>query len=374
MRELFEHPPYRQHLAALNNEQIIMIGYSDSNKDAGYIAAKWALFQAQEDIAKCGAEYRIDINLFHGRGGTIARGGGPTNRAILGQPAGSVNGKIRITEQGEVIDERYGNPFIARRHLEQVVNAVLLTSAPDHGARITPLNKWRTAMDELSEYGFAAYRKLVYETPELLEYWQQATPIREIGQLHIGSRPARRSNSHTLDSLRAIPWVFSWMQSRHVLPGWYGLGTALENYMQKDDRLENLREMYQTWPFFTDLIDDAQVSLGKADMGIARTYANLVKDEAVREMIYGDISTEFKRTQETILQVTQQTEILDNYKRLQTSIQLRNPYVDPLNFIQVSLLGQLRDLPGYESGEAQHLLQATLLTINGIAAGLKNTG
>jgi phosphoenolpyruvate carboxylase len=352
-----------------------MIGHSDSNKDAGYITAKWEIFRAQEALTDCCRQYGIGLTFFHGRGGTAARGGGPTNQAILAQPRGSVAGKIRITEQGEVIYERFGHPVIARRYLEQVVNAVLLASAPDPVQQATPLPDWRAAMDELAANGLRAYRRLIYETPELLVYWQQATPIDEISQLQIGSRPARRTSSNEISDLRAIPWNFSWMQSRHVLPGWYGLGTALAGYLTSTDKLALLQTMYQAWPFFRDAIDNAQVSLGKADMGIARLYAGLVSDQRVRELIFADIQAEYDRTRQTILQVTKQAEILDNNQVLQASIPLRNPYVDPLNFIQVSLLRRLRALPELKAPEeAESILAAILLTINGIASGLKNTG
>jgi phosphoenolpyruvate carboxylase len=229
-------------------------------------------------------------------------------------------------------------------------------------------------MDQLAQAGYQAYRKLIYETPELLEYWQQATPIQEISQLQIGSRPSRRAPGNALATLRAIPWVFSWMQSRHVLPGWYGLGAALAAYGTTPERIDDLKEMYRSWPFFQNAIDNAQVSLGKADMGIARLYAELVEDERVRELIFSDIETEFKLTAQTILQITEQKKILEHDKTLQHSIRLRNPYVDPLNFIQVSLLRQLRALPDQAGDEAQQILRAIMLTINGIAAGLKNTG
>lgn len=373
MTQLFTHPHYGEHLQRRDNRQIIMIGYSDSNKDAGYIAAKWELYKAQEALADRCRSHGIALTLFHGRGGTIARGGGAPNRAVMAQPPGSVAGKIRITEQGEVIDERYGHPHIARRHLEQMVHAVLMSSTPNSPTQSDVLPKWRSAMDDLAETGYRAYRKLIYETPELLEYWQQATPTRELSQLQIGSRPARRTNSSAITDLRAIPWGFSWMQSRHVLPGWYGLGTALESYTTDADRLALLQEMYGEWPFFKDIIDNAQVSLGKADMGIARLYAGLVKDERVRDMIFGDILEEYKRTCQAIIQVTQQNEILEN-TFLQRSIRLRNPYVDPLNFIQVSLLRQLRALPDPNGPEAKPILKAILLAVNGVASGLKNTG
>ena len=375
LSDLFNHPAYKPHLQRVNREQIIMIGYSDSNKDAGYMAANWELYQAQDVIAATCKQHHVVWTLFHGRGGTIARGGGPANRAILAQPPGSVSGRIRITEQGEVIDERYSHPAVARRHLEQVVHAVLVASAPEHLSRSRKLKPaWREAMDELTAVSYRTYRKLVYETPELLDYWQQATPITELSQMQIGSRPSRRTAKATFASLRAIPWGFSWMQSRHVLPGWYGVGEALEAFGSTLKRRKLLQEMYKEWPFFKVVIDNAQVSLAKADMGIARLYADLVEDEKVREQIFGEIETSFYRTRDQILQVTGQRALLDNDLTLQRSVQRRNPYVDPLNFIQVALLRKLRFLPEQNSPKAQELLQTVFLTINGIASGLKNTG
>jgi phosphoenolpyruvate carboxylase len=352
-----------------------MIGYSDSNKDAGYMAANWELYQAQETLAETCREHQVEIMLFHGRGGTIARGGGPANRAILSQPPGSVNGRIRITEQGEVIDERYGHAAIARRHLEQVVHATLIASAdPRHDAlpRVQPI--WRGAMDELTATSYRAYRQLIYETPELLEYWQQATPFAEISQMRIGSRPSRRTAKATFDSLRAIPWGFSWMQSRHVLPGWYGVGAALAAFGSTPANIQLLQEMYRDWPFFQVVIDNAQVSLAKADMGIARLYASLVSDEHIREQIYGIIKAEYDQSVSWILRITGQRALLDNDPTLQRSVHQRNPYVDPLNFVQVGLLRKLRYLPEQESQTAKELLHAIFMTINGIASGLKNTG
>ena len=374
MAFLFEHPAYAQHLAALERQQIVMIGYSDSNKDAGYLTARWELYQAQQALAQCAKTHDIALTFFHGRGGTIARGGGPINQAIRAQPPDTVNGRIRITEQGEVIYDEYGHPTIARRHLEQVVNAVLLASAPQSQAKVKPSPKWRTALEELSTTAYQAYRTLVYETPALLEYWRQATPIREISQLRIGSRPARRSSDADLGGLRAIPWVFSWMQSRHVLPGWYGLGSALESYATSDKRHDRLKQMYEAWPFFRAVINNAEISLGKADMGIARLYATLVEDESVRDQIFGQIEAEFNRTCRQVLKITDQHQILENNPVLRHAIASRNPYVDPLNFIQVSLLRRRRALPDLESSAADDLLKTIFLTINGIAAGLKNTG
>jgi phosphoenolpyruvate carboxylase len=374
MAALFTHPVYRRHLDRLERHQTIMIGYSDSNKDAGYLAARWELYQAQERLAQVCADHDVILTLFHGRGGTIARGGGPAYEAILAQPPRSVGGRIRLTEQGEVINERYGHPAIARRHLEQVIHAVLLSSAPGYGAAHTPPAAWREAMDELAAISHRAYRTFIYETPALLRYWQQATPLAEISLLHIGSRPARRASDDVLASLRAIPWGFSWMQSRHVLPGWYGMGEALDEYGAPAGRLALLQEMYREWPFFHDVVDNAQVALGKADMGIARLYAGLVDDHQVRDAVYNHVVAAFDRTRRWILEVTGQRALLDNQPTLQRAIRLRDPYVDPLNFIQVALLRRLRALDDPESPEAAPLLNAIFVTINGIAAGLKNTG
>lgn len=374
MANLFTHPAYRRHLQRLGNRQTIMVGYSDSNKDAGYLAANWELYQAQERLAAICQRYGVALTLFHGRGGTVARGGGPADKTILAQPAGTINGRIRITEQGEIIDDRYGQPAIARRHLEQVTYAVLIASSPAYVAQNSPLAEWRATMDELATIAHRTYRHFIYETPALLTYWQQATPIREISLLRIGSRPARRPSNDPLASLRAIPWVFSWMQSRHGLPGWYGVGTALQDYATSPERLQQLQTMYRQWPFFRNLLDNAQMALGKADMAIARLYANLVTDEAVREPVFNEIWTAYQRSCRWLLQVTGQLEILDNAATLKRSIQRRNPYVDPLNFIQVDLLRKLRHFADPAGAEAQATLEAIFLTINGIAAGLKNTG
>ena len=374
MRELFNHEVYSRHIARDGRSQHIMIGYSDSNKDAGYLPANWELYQAQEALAETCAEKDVVLTLFHGRGGTIARGGGPANRAIQAQPPGSVAGRLRITEQGEVIEERYGNAAIARRHLEQVVHAVLLSSIPErYGTQITPPRSWRETMDNLAATSLAAYRSLIYENPDLLAYWEEATPIHEISQMTIGSRPARRSAQATFDSLRAIPWGFSWMQSRHVLPGWYGIGQGIGGYVEGSSDLDRLREMYQEGPFFRSVVNNAQVSLAQADMGIASLYADLVSDARVAKEVFSFIKNAYEGTVEWILRVTEQHALLDNDPVLQRAVQRRNPYIDPLNFIQVDLLRRYRRLND-ESEEADALKQAIFVTINGIAAGLKNTG
>ena len=374
MTDLFAHPAYSRHLAQQGNEQNVMIGYSDSNKDAGYLTAQWELYEAQERLADCCRRHGVRLTLFHGRGGTIARGGGPANKAILAQPPGTVEGRIRITVQGEVINARFGTADIGRRHLEQLTHAVLIASSPSHKHKATPKPEWRGAMAELSNISYHAYRQFIYETPNVLHYWQEATPLNELSGMKIGSRPARRQSADVLAGLRAIPWGFSWMQSRHVLPGWYGVGIALDAFGTSEERIKLLQEMYAEWPFFRTVIDNTQVSLGKADMGIARQYAELVGDEAVREEVYGAIAAAFRQTEDWVIRVTGQKQVLDNDKTLQRSIRLRNPYVDPLNFMQIRLLRDLRALADKEGPEAEALQQALFLTINGIAAGLKNTG
>ncbi len=375
LADLFQHPAYGRHLDRLGRKQTIMIGYSDSNKDAGYMAANWELYQAQEAMANTCRQHNVAMMLFHGRGGTIARGGGPANRAILAQPPGTVGGRVRITEQGEVIDERYGTPAVARRHLEQVTHAVMKASVPAHYTRQMRTHPdWRSAMEELTAVSYRAYRQLIYKTPSLLEYWQQATPIHEINQMRIGSRPARRTTDSTFASLRAIPWGFSWMQSRHVLPGWFGLGAAISQYGSTLERRSRLQEMYKEWSFFRVVIDNAQLALAKADMGIARHYATLTEDEAIRDHIFGQVESAFNQTCDWVLRVTDQRELLDNDPVLQRSVRQRNPYVDPLNFVQVCLLRRLRALPDPNGPDARQILQAIFLTVNGIASGLKNTG
>ena len=370
MEALFRNEVYRRHLAQRGSTQQIMIGYSDSNKDGGFLAANWELYKAQRALAQVCDAHGVDLILFHGRGGTVGRGGGPANRAILAQPPESVRGRIRLTEQGEVISERYANPAIAHRHLEQVVHAVLLTSGKRPTFPQEP--EWAAIMDELAARAFAAYRALV-EHPALVRYFHQATPIDHIARLNIGSRPAKRKPTAGIDDLRAIPWVFAWTQSRVNLPGWYGLGTALESWAEEDPapRLARLQEMYRRWPFFRTVVDNAQMSLRKADMIIATLYATLA-DEGTRAAIFEPIRAEYERTERMILRVTGYRDLLDNEPWLQRSIRLRNPYVDPLNYIQVALLRRLRADPPPD--EVEQLEHAVLLSVNGIAAGLRNTG
>jgi phosphoenolpyruvate carboxylase len=369
LEEMFSLPLYREHVADCENEQIVMIGYSDSNKDGGYLTANWALYQGQEDIAKVAHKHGITLTIFHGRGGTIARGGGPANRAIRAQPADTINGRFRITEQGETIAARYSNPKLAHRHLEQIVHAVLMASSPAK-TKNDISQPWRIAMDSMSVTARKAYRGLVYETAGFIDFWQAATPLDEIKRMHIGSRPAARAKSGEVTKIRAIPWVFSWMQSRFNLPGWYGLGSALESA----DDMGLLREMYQGWSFFQSMLDNTEMSLIKADMEIASLYVDLVPDKILAKQIFDAVLTEYERTREAVLSISGHTNLLDAEPVTQNSVHLRNPYVDPLNYIQVEMLGRVRGLPDLESEEAQSIREVIGVTINGIAAGLRNTG
>ncbi|HVQ76760.1 MAG TPA: phosphoenolpyruvate carboxylase [Candidatus Binatia bacterium] len=367
LRALFDLEPYRTHLASVGGEQMVMIGYSDSNKDSGYLAANWSLYRAQEAVARVCRERGVDLTIFHGRGGSVARGGGPAGRAIRAQPPGTVRGRFRMTEQGETIASRYSDPDLAHRHLEQIVSAVLLTSADEPRRAETP--GWRDAMDLMAGAALAAYRGLV-EKPGFIEYWRAATPIDEIARLRLGSRPtARRGGAMTRQGVRAIPWVFSWMQSRFNLPGWFGLGTGLAAVDGG-----RLREMYAGWPFFRAVLDNAEMSLLKADMDIAALYSALVPDRALADEVFGAIEGEYVRTRDAILDATSHRELMDGDPVIQRSVQLRNPYVDPLNYLQVAMLRRLRALPDPEGAEAEVWREVIVLTVNGIAAGLRNTG
>jgi phosphoenolpyruvate carboxylase len=389
LAELLSIGPYCEHLATCAEGQMVMVGYSDSNKDGGFLMSNWALYQAQEAVARVCREHGVKLTLFHGRGGSAARGGGPVNRAILAQPGGSVAGRFRLTEQGEILSSRYANLDLALRNLEQIVNAVLLASAPPgrepaahetmHFKRVSPIDlpeTWRTAMETMAGAAQAKYRRLVFETPGFLDYWQAATPLEEIKHLHIGSRPAsRRPGSEQITQIRAIPWVFSWMQSRFNLPGWYGLGSGLQAFLDgPGGSLDFLREMHASWSFFHMLVETAELSLMKADMRIAALYSDLAPDRAAAGRIFADIQAEYQRTVQAVLAIQGQTELLDDDPVIRRSILLRNPYVDPLNYLQVDLLRRLRALPDPEDPAARPLREGLVLTINGIAAGLRNTG
>jgi phosphoenolpyruvate carboxylase len=368
LADLFALPGHRP------SHQHVMLGYSDSNKDCGYITANWALFKAQETISQVCRGAGVALTLFHGRGGSIARGGGPAAKAILAQPAGLRDGGIRVTEQGEVLSTRYHDPDLAHRILEQMAYGVMLGIHSAEAEATTP-QEWREAMEEMSGAGFAAYRALVHDDPEFLVFWRQATPIEEIGTLKLGSRPTYRRATKSVSDLRAIPWVFSWMQSRFNFPGWFGLGSALQSILRKGAKgRERLRAMHAGWPFFQTLIDNAQLTMRKADMGIASLYSDLVEDPKIRRRIFGILSAEFELTERSILAVTGQRRLLGREPVLLRSVELRNPYIDPLNYIQVDMMRRLRVPEPPAPTEAEAIHAVIELTINGISGGLKNTG
>ncbi|MGI8424739.1 MAG: phosphoenolpyruvate carboxylase [Chloroflexota bacterium] len=375
MERLFSLPVYRRQVDAWGGRQQVMLGYSDSNKDGGFVTANWELYRAQRALAAACEAANVDLLLFHGRGGAIGRGGGPTNRAILGQPPGTLNGQLRLTEQGEAAFARYANPQIAHRHLEQTANAVIRASL-SATAPAEPPAEWLDVMGHVSDAALQTYRSLVYRTDSFVTYFREATPIDYIAELRIGSRPARRKASDRIDDLRAIPWVFSWTQSRHGLPGWYGMGSAFSAFSRKagtgrDARWELLARMYREWPFFRSLVDNAQIGLGKADLAVARLYAALCTDEALRQTVFGLVEGEWRATREAVSRVTGSETVLADSPVLRRSIQLRNPYVDPLSFIQVALIERGRTAA---DGSRDSIGQLIALTINGIAAGLQNTG
>ncbi|MGE0128457.1 MAG: phosphoenolpyruvate carboxylase [Blastocatellales bacterium] len=380
MRRLFEHAVYRRLLAAHGDLQEVMIGYSDSSKDGGILTSSWELYKAQERLWEVAREHGVELRLFHGRGGTVGRGGGPSHEAILAQPPETVAGRIKITEQGEVVSSKYSLAEIALRSLELTTSAVIAASLPHAAQDGGKLSRWKKVMDEISAEAFAAYRRFVRETPGFYDYFVQATPVEELQHLRIGSRPAKRkSGSKSLDDLRAIPWVFGWTQSRHLLPGWLAVGTALGNFVEARPRenLRLLREMYREWPFFHSTISNIEMTLAKADFQIARQYASRTLDPQLGKRIFRMFEEEYDRACRVTLQITGERRLLDQSPVLQRSIAVRNPYVDPLSYLQVELLARRRESGGkseLSAGDREKLLYATLLTINGIAAGMRNTG
>jgi phosphoenolpyruvate carboxylase len=364
LKQLFGLTPYRRHLAT-RPVQEVMIGYSDSNKDAGFLAANWALYRAQEEIAAVCKEAGVALRLFHGRGTSIGRGGGPAGQAILAQPPGSLGGRMRLTEQGEALAARYSDTDLAYRHLEQVTHAFILSSARDARELPTVPSAYREALSRAAKRAQQHYRALL-ETEGFLDFYHAVTPIEEISRLNVGSRPARRKGERTLASLRAIPWVFSWTQCRANLPGWYGLGSGLEVI-----DVETLQAMYREWPFFRTIADFAQMSVAKADMGVFARYCELVP-APLRETFWPMIREEYERSRAALERASGRP-LLENDRTLARSIELRNPYVDPISHLQVELLGRLRSLPegSDEKGALEYAVRVSLL---GIAAGMRNTG
>ncbi len=371
LRRLLEDPFYRSSLSFGENLQEIMLGYSDSGKDAGYITSNWTLYKTQGLLSAVAKEQGVQLRVFHGRGGSAGRGGGPSYQAIMAQPPGTLDGKIRITEQGEVISFKYSMKGLARRNLDTILAAVLEASANDSPLEIDP--SWTGTMEDLSATARDAYRSLVYEDEGFLDFFAGASPIGELSSLNMGSRPAKRVQNAEVESLRAIPWVFAWTQNRFLLPSWYGSGTALGEYVHSDDKLRTLREMYRGWPFFRTLVAFMQMTLAKSDMRIAETYTSLVEDEATRRRLWDRISEEHAACVEALRLITGNENLLDDSPVLQRSIRLRNPYVDPLSYVQVNLLRRLRNLPE-DSPEREKVLQTLLLTISGVSSGMLNTG
>ena len=347
-----------------------MLGYSDSNKDGGMLTSIWEIYKAHRALHECARKNNVKLRLFHGRGGTVGRGGGPTHAAILAQPAGDFSGEIRITEQGEVLNWKYSDPILAEWNLEIVIAASLEALTRPEGGPPDANRDWESAMEQMSADAFRFYRQNIADNSDILLYFEQATPVNELENARLGSRPARRSGSRRLEDLRAIPWVFGWMQSRHALPAWFGVGYALEQFAgQGSQQEEQLRDMFSRFALFNDLIRNVELAMAKADLSIAQMYASLVRDQGVRERVWRIISEEFERTRRMLLLVKQQEKLLDKNPVLSRSIRLRNPYVDPLSLIQVDLLR--RKQLGDNSEELSYALGAT---INGIAAGLHNTG
>ncbi|MDA8107842.1 MAG: phosphoenolpyruvate carboxylase, partial [Betaproteobacteria bacterium] len=363
-------PLYRAWVDARGGEQEVMLGYSDSNKDGGYLSSNWSLHEAATDLVRVCHSHGVRLRLFHGRGGTIGRGGGPSYDAILAQPADSVDGALRLTEQGEVIASKYADPDTGRRNLETLAAATLEASlcARPHGDAERARDA--RAMQELAALAFRAYRGLVKETPGFMDYFRASTPIAEIADLNIGSRPAVRRHSGRLEDLRAIPWVFSWSQCRLMLPGWYGFGAAVEQWLAAGaGTLEELRAMHARWAFFRSVLSNLDMVLAKTDLAIGSRYAELVPDMALRERVFGMIAAEWRRTRRALAAITGRDELLADNPTLARSIRNRFPYLDPLNHLQVELLRR------YRAGETDDRTRRAIhLTINGVAAGLRNSG
>lgn len=363
-------PLYRALVANRGDSQEVMLGYSDSNKDGGYLAANWALYRAELDLVRVAREKGIRLRLFHGRGGTVGRGGGPSYDAILAQPPGAVEGSLRITEQGEIIAAKYAEPRLARRNLEALVSATLESTLLDVEGLGDDAAPAYAVLDELAELARVAYADLVHDTPGFVEYFEASTPVAEIGALNIGSRPASRKQTQSIADLRAIPWVLSWSQSRVMLPGWYGTGTAFEKWVGDDaGRLATLTDLYERWPFFRTVLSNMAQVLSKSDMGLAARYSELVPDAELREEVFGKISAEHARTLAMYRAVTGHDNLLWDNPALDRSVHNRFPYLEPLNHLQVELLRRYR--AGDDSDNVRRGIQ---LTMNGLATALRNSG
>ncbi|MAW33086.1 MAG: phosphoenolpyruvate carboxylase [Proteobacteria bacterium] len=371
MTDLFSNSFYREVIKNNNNYQQVMLGYSDSNKDGGYLTASWELYKAERELVKVARRHDVELCLFHGRGGSVGRGGGPSFEGILSQPPESIKGKIRITEQGEVIAGKYSDPDIGRQHLETLIAATMEASLLTSEDKLDTHPDYQTALNELSQLALRKYRKLVYETPGFAIFFQSATPIAEIAELNVGSRPSSRKNTNKIEDLRAIPWVFSWSLSRIMLPGWFGFGSAIEYWIKDNEKekMELLCQMYKKWRFFNTMLANIDMVLAKTDMNIASRYAELVDDVDLREKIFGSIKKECFKSQKYLLRINQKKHLLENNPKLRDNFKERVPYINPLNHLQIELLRKYR-----KGDKDTQTKRAILLTINGIAAGLRNSG
>jgi len=369
MEQMFRLPEYRKLVDSRGGMQEVMLGYSDSNKDGGFVTSGWELYKAEIELIEVFKRHGVRLRLFHGRGGSVGRGGGPSYDAILAQPGGAVQGAIRITEQGEIISSKYSNPAVGRGNLE-ILAAATMEATLLSGDDMAPREEYLTVMEALSEAAFNAYRGLVYETPRFEDYFWESTVINEIATLNIGSRPASRKKTRQIEDLRAIPWVFSWAQCRLMLPGWYGFGTAVNQWLAANpDGLPLLQEMYREWPFFRTQLSNMDMVLSKSSIAIASRYAELVEDVELRESIFGRIRAEHQASIDALLSISQQPKLLGSNPMLDRSIRNRFPYIDPLNHVQVGLLRKYRS-----NDTDEKVLQGIQLTINGISAGLRNSG
>jgi len=374
-RELWSRPDYRKLMATWDNWQEVMLGYSDSNKDGGMLTSTWEIFRAHRDLHEVARDAGVKLRLFHGRGGTVGRGGGPTHRAIFAQPMDSFDGQLRITEQGEVLNFKYADEVLAERNLELMIaaslDALARPNARDPQGHFTGVlePEWEAALNQLSGLSYGYYREHILEDSSVLTYFEQSTPVGELENAKIGSRPSRRKASPSLADLRAIPWVFGWTQSRLLVPAWFGVGFALEEYLARPGSLDLLQTMAREFPLFIDLLRNVEMALGKVDLATARLYSSLVPDASLRERIFDLFDGEFHRTVRSVLAVLRQTELLEKNQVLAHSIRLRNPYVDPMHLIQVDMLRRKR--AGEDTPEVNRALAAT---ISGISAGLRNTG
>jgi phosphoenolpyruvate carboxylase len=401
MRQLWTSDAYKPLLKSWNRQQEVMLGYSDSNKDGGMITSTWEIYKAHRALHEVARECNVTLRLFHGRGGTVGRGGGPTHRAIFAQPIDSFNGELRITEQGEVLNWKYSDVILGERNLELMIaasldalarpdailqsaqnrpstpNSPLPTACPHLTGEILPA--WEAALDQLSATSYAFYRKHIVDNPDTFTYFEQSTPVAELEHARLGSRPAKRSGKKSMADLRAIPWVFGWMQSRQLVPAYFGVGHALNLFVQENpdgptNGLAQLQTMARDFPLFLDIIRNVEMALAKADFGIARLYASLVEDEALRNRVFTTLESEFNLTHRMILEITGQKSLLETNPVLNRSIRLRNPYVDPMSLIQVELIRRKRAAIANGEPDSPELNRAISATINGISAGLRNTG